>query len=288
MIAPMTQHVRPRYVDDALFADEIGLRYGRYHDFVLRTSYQPAFRLHGDMLVPAAVEGLISATRNGVKVPPSRLFAETAQEDGLFVDGMCRALHLHNFEHFDGENLDLWIRLDMTATDNTDHWLREIRVMASKMAEMELPARRVICQIDGCASADAEMTAALASELRKHGMRVAIDDFGDADLTLERVEAIKPDFIRVDGSLFRDLCRVRQAKMLIRPLVGSFRNMGTAVVIEGIETAAQLEIAADSGADFLQGFALAAPQAAGCLFDAGPRPVSGLLADAGRVSQLRA
>lgn len=284
----MNQPGRPRFVDDALFADEIGLRYGRYRDFVLRTVYQPAFRLHDGMLSPAAVEGLISVTQNGVKVPPSRLFAESAPEDGLFVDGMCRALHLRNFEHFDGDGLDLWIRLDMASADSAGHWLREIRVMARKMEEMGLPARRVICQIDGCAIAKPEMTGALASELRTHGLRVAIDDFGDADLTLERVEAIKPDFIRVDGSLFRDLCRVRQAKMLIRPLVGSFRSMGISVVIEGIESAVQLEIAADSGADLLQGFALAAPQAAGCLFDAAPRPLSGILADAGTVSLLRA
>ncbi|TJV25776.1 MAG: EAL domain-containing protein, partial [Mesorhizobium sp.] len=50
---------RRRNVGEAIFADEVGIEYGVYGAFRLRSAYQPIFAPRGRFLKAVAVEGLI-------------------------------------------------------------------------------------------------------------------------------------------------------------------------------------------------------------------------------------
>jgi EAL domain-containing protein (putative c-di-GMP-specific phosphodiesterase class I) len=70
-------------------------------------------------------------------------------------------------------------------------------------------------------------------------------------------------------------------------VVAGFHDLGTTVLVEGIETAAELRAALDAGADCLQGFYLALPALAGTIFDPAPKSIDALLSEENKVVPLR-
>lgn len=91
------------------------------------------------------------------------------------------------------------------------------------------------------------------------GARIVVDDFGAGHSDLKRVLSLRPDVVKLDMSLIRDLntCPVKQRE--VEELVSRCHQLGASVVAEGIETADELAAVAQTGADFGQGYYLGRP-----------------------------
>jgi len=102
--------------------------------------------------------------------------------------------------------------------------------------------------------------------LRDMGYRIAVDDLGAGYAGLSYFARISPDVVKIDMSLIRGI----DADAVKRRIVGSMctlaRELDMLVVAEGIETAGELAVVKDLGADFIQGYYIARP---------GPYPTSG-------------
>src|SRR5690606_35905206 len=123
----------------------------------------------------------------------------------------------------------------------------------------DLDIRFLVCEVTESPALDRATFVRLAAEMRRLGMRLAIDDFGSGDSTLERVELLEPDFVKIDGAWFRRLVQTPGAARLLANLVDGFHRGGASVLVEGIETSAQLRAALDAGADCVQGYLLGRP-----------------------------
>jgi EAL domain-containing protein (putative c-di-GMP-specific phosphodiesterase class I) len=95
--------------------------------------------------------------------------------------------------------------------------------------------------------------------LRALGAKVAIDDTGTGFASLSLVLEVSPELIKLDRELTRniDVDPVRRA--LARALVTFGRETGAAVIAEGIETAAELEVLVGLGIAYGQGYFLGRP-----------------------------
>lgn len=274
----MIRPSRPQFVSDAILVDEIGIETGVYGDYRLKSSYQPIFAARGGMLSPIAVEGLISPQLGGRPVSPAAFFNEVPPEDVLFIESMCRALHLRNHHNIGVDGLQLFFNYDPWANRDLAKSLEEIAFMARRLTEIELDPRLLICEITEAAARDIGVLARLVAEMRSHGIRIAIDDFGAGHSTIERIDVLRPEIVKLDGGWFRQLAADKSTTRLLGAAVGSFRAAGAQVLIEGIETPRHLDAALEADADLLQGYLLGGPALAGTIFDRSPRPVADLLA----------
>jgi EAL domain-containing protein (putative c-di-GMP-specific phosphodiesterase class I) len=278
---------RRRNVADAIFADEIGLEYGIYGPFRLRSAYQPIFQPRGRQLVPVAVEALIEPHVAGNAMPAADFFAGIAAADRLFIENMCRTLHLHNFRNVGAEGVDLFFNYDPRINDDPLRALAEIRFMAYHLEEYDLHPRMLVCEITEEGAPDAGVLRALVHELRRHGIRIAVDDFGAGHSTDERLRLVEPDIVKIDGPWFAQLCGNAAAGRLFASLVALLHERGAKVLVEGIEEPVQLRVALDSGADLLQGFLLGRPALAGSIFHGEALETAALLAEGGNIVPLR-
>ncbi|BCG71508.1 diguanylate phosphodiesterase [Mesorhizobium sp. 113-1-2] len=267
---------RRRTVGDAIFADEIGIEYGVYGDFRLRSAYQPIFALLGRSLHAVAVEGLIEPHRAGRAGSARAFFESVAAPDRLFVETMCRMLHLRNFHNIGVDGLDLFFNYNPMINDHTGRALAEIRLMSRHLGELGLAPGMLVCEITEQAADDA-LLARLVREMRRDGIRIAIDDFGTGHSTVERVSLLQPDIVKIDGGWFGEFCRHAAAERFFRPLVSSLHDRGARVLVEGIEQPVHLRVALDGGVDLLQGYLLARPALAGTIFNEEPLSVDALL-----------
>jgi len=267
---------RRRNVGEAIFVDEVGIEYGVHGDFRLRSAYQPIFAPHGRTLQAVAVEGLIEPHRAGQAGAPRVFFESVAASDRLFVETMCRALHLRNFNNIGVDGLDLFFNYNPLVNDHLGRALAEIRLMSRHLDELGLAPGMLVCEITEQAADDA-LLARLVREMRRDGIRIAIDDFGTGHSTEERVALLRPDIVKIDGGWFAEFCRHAAAERFFRPLVSSLHDRGARVLVEGIEQPTHLRVALEGGVDLLQGFLLARPALAGTIFDEEPLVIDALL-----------
>ena len=94
------------------------------------------------------------------------------------------------------------------------------------------------------------------------GFRVAVDDLGAGAQSLALLLRLRPQFIKLDGSIVRGAPTDPARAALVRALAGFAEETGARLVAEGIETESVLEAVVGAGAHCGQGFLLGRPAAA--------------------------
>lgn len=103
-----------------------------------------------------------------------------------------------------------------------------------------------------------ELHDALAG-VRASGTRIAIDDVGSGFASLTHVLRIRPDVIKLDVCLTRDIDDDAGKRALVGALVAFASSIDSVVVAEGIETVGELEALTDLGVRYGQGYLLGRP-----------------------------
>ena len=95
--------------------------------------------------------------------------------------------------------------------------------------------------------------------LRALGLAIDLDDFGSGHASVLSLLAVKPDRVKIDQRLTRDIATSQNAVTILGALITIARTQNMGVVLEGIETAEQLAATQRIDCDVLQGYALGAP-----------------------------
>ncbi|HUY71096.1 MAG TPA: EAL domain-containing protein [Gaiellaceae bacterium] len=95
--------------------------------------------------------------------------------------------------------------------------------------------------------------------LRALGMRLAIDDAGAGYSSLRHILELSPDLIKLDVSLIRDIDRDRSKQALAAGLISFADKMGSSIIAEGIERAAEAKTLVELGVGHGQGYFLGRP-----------------------------
>ncbi|MCA9290351.1 MAG: EAL domain-containing protein [Phycisphaerales bacterium] len=96
-------------------------------------------------------------------------------------------------------------------------------------------------------------------DLRAMGFEIAIDDVGAGDSGLNRIAALRPDWLKLDRELVRDIDADLYKQNLIRYFARFARLSNINVIAEGIEREAELWTLMDLGISHAQGFLLGRP-----------------------------
>jgi EAL domain-containing protein (putative c-di-GMP-specific phosphodiesterase class I) len=121
------------------------------------------------------------------------------------------------------------------------------------------PERFVFEVIEADRVADAERLKDVLDCYRRDGFRVALDDLGAGWSTLNLVHRLRPDFIKLDRELIREVHEDRVKDLIASKLLEIGHGLGIQTIVEGVESPQELQWARDRGADFAQGFLIARP-----------------------------
>lgn len=90
-------------------------------------------------------------------------------------------------------------------------------------------------------------------KIQKLGVRISLDDFGTGFSSLSTILDTPINEAKIDKS-FTEKLPDHRAKVMVRALVASLKELGTDIVAEGVETAEQEQILIELGVKSLQGF----------------------------------
>ncbi|WP_456436238.1 EAL domain-containing protein [Thermovibrio ammonificans] len=96
-------------------------------------------------------------------------------------------------------------------------------------------------------------------KIKEIGAYLAIDDFGSGYSNFEYLATVKPDFIKIDGSLIKKIPQSEEVEKLIRYIVAYCKDLNIKTVAEFISSEEILEKVKELGIDYGQGFYLGKP-----------------------------
>jgi len=160
---------------------------------------------------------------------------------------------LRNAAAWEGALKNLGLSINILPADISregyDTWLLdEIRAAG-------IDPKRVTAEItESVLLVDRESVAERLARLRDAGLRIAVDDFGTGYASLAYLTSLPLDAIKIDRGLIADLVGGERDRIVVKALIHLARELDLRVVVEGVETAAQLALIAEWGCDLYQGF----------------------------------
>ena len=142
---------------------------------------------------------------------------------------------------------------DISRAGYEDWLLEEIEAAAID------PARVTLEITENALLADRESVAVRLGTLREAGLRIAVDDLGTGYSSLNYLTTLPLDMVKIDRALMAHIVERDRDRIVVRTLIRLARELGLQVVVEGVETPAQLALIQDWGCDLYQGFIGAAP-----------------------------
>jgi EAL domain-containing protein (putative c-di-GMP-specific phosphodiesterase class I) len=121
------------------------------------------------------------------------------------------------------------------------------------------PRRLVIEITEHEAVEDYEALTRALCRPRAAGVRLAVDDAGAGYASFKHVLALRPDFIKIDLSLVRDIHLDEVRQVLVALLVTFAGSVDAVLVAEGVEQQAELDTLVDLGVRHMQGYLLCPP-----------------------------
>ncbi|MEB3274899.1 MAG: EAL domain-containing protein [Prochlorothrix sp.] len=107
---------------------------------------------------------------------------------------------------------------------------------------------------------DVSVAECCIQELHQLGVKVAMDDFGTGYSSLSYFREFQFDTIKIDRSFVKDLEQDIINVAIVQALVDLVKTTGRDLVVEGVESASQLQLLQNAGCRVMQGYFFCRPQ----------------------------
>jgi diguanylate cyclase len=178
---------------------------------------------------------------------------------------------------------DLGVSVNISAALLDDRAFTD--ALTLRLASIGPLAARITLEITESATLDGAASAIAALEaIRAHGTRISIDDYGTGRATLSYLKSFPTDEIKIDKSFVTAIESSASDRILVRSTIELAHELGFAVVAEGVEDIACLDLLRSYQCDLAQGWAIGRPMPAADLLvraaASAPAPITALRAAA--------
>jgi diguanylate cyclase (GGDEF)-like protein len=220
--------------------------------------YQPQFEV--DSGVACGVEVLARwFRRDGTAVEPS-IFIPLAEQTQLIgalgswvLQEACKTVRQWPLRA--AEPLTLSVNVSSRQID--EHFAAVVQRaiertgFAAQQLELEITESALI--------GNAETILECLRQLKEIGVKIAIDDFGTGYSGLSYLSRLPVDRLKLDKSLIHNLTSQWKDVAILRSIIALAKELGVAVIAEGVETEQQFQVLKQLGCAQVQGYLLARP-----------------------------
>jgi diguanylate cyclase (GGDEF)-like protein/PAS domain S-box-containing protein len=99
-------------------------------------------------------------------------------------------------------------------------------------------------------------------QLKKHGIRISMDDFGTGFSSLGNLDLFELDKLKIDKVFINGMVNVSKKQKIVKSIIAMAKSLGLIVVAEGVETEEQLVYLEELGCLLGQGYLISCPLSA--------------------------
>jgi EAL domain-containing protein (putative c-di-GMP-specific phosphodiesterase class I) len=132
--------------------------------------------------------------------------------------------------------------------------------IVARVEAARLPRGALKLEITESRELDLDLVASVIGVCHGHGIRVALDDFGTGYSHFGQLHRLAFDTIKLDQSFSNSMLDNPRAMAIVEALVRLGKALGSEIVVEGIETEAQLDALRRLGCRYAQGYLIGRPR----------------------------
>jgi EAL domain-containing protein (putative c-di-GMP-specific phosphodiesterase class I) len=150
--------------------------------------------------------------------------------------------------------------VNLSARELQQARIRTIDEVSSVLATSGLPAAALTLEIkESAVMQDADAALATMVELKRLGVRLALDDFGSGYSSLTYLRRLPLDLVKIDRAFVAELAGNDEGQAIVHALVEVCHAVGAKVLAEGVEGPEQARLLRELGCELGQGDAFSPP-----------------------------
>jgi diguanylate cyclase (GGDEF)-like protein/PAS domain S-box-containing protein len=152
----------------------------------------------------------------------------------------------------------LWVSVNLSGRQFQDQSL--VYKISQILAETGLPSDGLRLEVtESVAMQDVAYGIRVLKELKKLGVHVSLDDFGNGYSSLSYLKQFSLNVLKIDQSFIQDILVNKNSEAITMAIIAMARSLGLEVVAEGVEKEEQLAFLKSKFCDEVQGFLFSKP-----------------------------
>jgi diguanylate cyclase (GGDEF)-like protein len=216
--------------------------------------FQPITDSNGDIVKYEALVRIVDFENGEKSIIFPDDFLPVAIKSGLYIDVAQEMLSQALSFFSDREEK---ISVNFLPNDFFNYALMDKLVTLIK--KFESPGKIVIEITEQEGIEDFDRLVRVVERLRKQGVLIAIDDFGSGYANYAHILKIKPDYLKIDGSLIKNILVDNESKILVKSIIRFAKDLETKTIAEYVENKEIFELLKEYGVDEFQGYYFGRP-----------------------------
>lgn len=154
-----------------------------------------------------------------------------------------------SFKSYASLQVDLSINMTRDDLDND-----MIDYLIAKAARYNIPAQSIVIELVESEELLKDNYIIIIDEIKHAGFKIAIDDFGTGYSNFSYLTRIKPDYIKIDGSLIERISKNKEERQVVEGIYNFAHNLGIEVIAEYVSNEEIYTIIKEIGIEYVQGF----------------------------------
>lgn len=221
----------------------------------IRTHYQPIVDLQTGQIF--AYEALSRGPAGSPMESPLMLFGVADKTNLSFeLDRLCRRKALLNLKGL-GSNQKIFINTFPTTMHDPEFRGESLDRILDTTG---LRGDNIVFEVtERFAIENYELFQKEQSYFSSLGFGLAVDDIGSGYGSLEAIAHLRPQFVKVDISIVREIHNNPVKQELLKAVTDIARKINAKILVEGVETPQELAVVRGFGCDYAQGYLLGRP-----------------------------
>jgi len=230
------------------------------------TYFQPIVSMKKQAII--GVEALSRGLSNtGELIMPQELFSKAVESNKIVdLDRLCREVSLENYKKSSNQDCFLFLNLDSSIIDKGVVGSGQLIHVVNRLG---LSPSSIVIEITESQIHDSKALVNFITRYKAYGFLFALDDVGSDSSNLARILHVRPDIIKIDRGLIKDIPSDYYKQELFKSLVTMAKKTGSLVIAEGVETHEEAVTSLELGANFLQGYYISKPVPSETSFNSG-------------------
>nr|WP_258031715.1 GGDEF domain-containing phosphodiesterase [Campylobacter concisus] len=213
--------------------------------------FQPIF---DEKKIPIKYECLIRILDRDDVISPS-VFLDISKRIKRYAD-LEKQLIKKCFEHLT-EDPNLVLSINLSSRDMIDG---DVSALVLNLLNKHNVAGRIVFEIvEDEELKSAERVSVFIERAKSMGAMIAIDDFGSGYSNFSYIIKIKPDYVKIDGSIIKDIDINKDSYAIASAIVAFAKDLGIKTIAEYVHSKEIFNVCKEIGIDEFQGFYLGIP-----------------------------
>ena len=213
--------------------------------------FQPIF---DEKKIPIKYECLIRILDRDDVISPS-VFLDISKRIKRYAD-LEKQLIKKCFEHLI-EDPNLVLSINLSSRDMIDG---DVSALVLNLLNKHNVAGRIVFEIvEDEELKSAERVSVFIERAKSMGAMIAIDDFGSGYSNFSYIIKIKPDYVKIDGSIIKDIDINKDSYAIASAIVAFAKDLGIKTIAEYVHSKEIFNVCKEIGIDEFQGFYLGLP-----------------------------